>query len=83
MYEIYITRQAEKDIQKLSPKLKQKLSDILLEVLAKDPFQGKKLTGDLEGSYSYRLTFQDRIVYGVDPEKRKVYIKRTKTHYGE
>ena len=82
-YEIRITHRAEKDIKKLTPKLKQKLYDILVEVIAKDPFQGKKLIGDLEGSYSYRLTFQDLIVYSVDRMKKIVYIERARTHYGD
>ncbi len=82
-YEIRITRRAEKDIQKLPPKLKNKLYDILTEVIAKDPFQGKKLLGDLAGSYSYRLSYQDRIVYSIDSEKKRVYIERARTHYGE
>ena len=83
LFDIQITRQAEKDIELLSPKLKDKLYDILTEVLAKDPFQGKKLLGDLEGSYSYRLTYQDRIVYSIDIKKRVVYIERARTHYGD
>lgn len=82
-YQIRITHQAEKDIKKLTPKLKQKLYDILIEVIAKEPLQGKKLIGDLEGNYSYRLTFRDRIVYSVDPKNRVVYIKRARTHYGD
>ncbi len=81
-YEIKITRKAEKDIKKLTPKLRQKLLDILTEVIAQDPFVGKKLIGDLEGSYSYRLTFQDRIVYFVDRQKKVVYVERARTHYG-
>lgn len=82
-YEIRITRRAEKDIQKLSSKLKDKLYDILTEVIAVDPFEGKKLLGDLEGSYSYRLSYQDRIVYSIDLKNRTVFIERAKTHYGE
>ena len=82
-YEIRITHRAEKDIKKLSPKLKDKLYDVLTEVIAKNPFEGKKLLGDLEGSYSYRLTYQDRIVYSVDTKKRIVYIERARTHYGD
>ncbi|PIQ85948.1 MAG: type II toxin-antitoxin system mRNA interferase toxin, RelE/StbE family [Candidatus Omnitrophica bacterium CG11_big_fil_rev_8_21_14_0_20_45_26] len=82
-FEIRITRRAEKDIHKLTPKLKQKLFDILTEVIAIDPYQGKRLLGDLEGSYAYRLTFQDRIVYSIDEEKKIVYIERARTHYGE
>ena len=82
-YEIRITHRAEKDIRKLSPKLKDKLCDILTEVIAKDPFQGKKLLGDLAGSYSYRLNYQDRIVYSIDSKKRMVYVERARTHYGD
>ena len=81
-YEIRITHRAEKDIKKLSPKLKDKLYDILTEIIAKNPFEGKKLLGDLEGSYSYRLNYQDRIVYSVDIKKRIVYLQRARTHYG-
>ena len=82
-YEVRFTRRAEKDIRKLTPHLKHKLYDILTEVLAQDPFQGKKLVGDLAGSYSYRLTYKDRIVYSIDPKNRIVYIERAATHYGE
>ena len=65
-YEVRITHRAEKDIKTLSPKLKQKLRDILVEVIARTPYEGKKLLGELAGSYSYRLTYQDRIVYSID-----------------
>ena len=82
-FEIGITRKAEKDIKKLNPKAKKKLYEILTEGIAREPFQGKKLIGDLDGSYSYRLNIKDRIVYSVDSKKRVVYIERTKTHYGE
>lgn len=82
-YEIRITKQAKKDIDKLTAKLKQKLRDVLIEVIAENPFDGKKLLGDLEGSYSYRLSYKDRIVYSIDEEKRIVYLERARTHYGE
>ena len=82
-FEVRITRRAEKDIEKLSPNLKRKLRDILTEVVSADPFQGKKLIGSLRGSYSYRLNFQDRIVYSIDLKRRVVYIERAKTHYSD
>jgi len=82
-FKIRITRRAEKDIQKLPPKLKDKLYDILTEVISEVPFQDKKLIGDLEGSWSYRLTYQDRIVYGIEPKNKIVYLERARTHYGE
>ncbi len=82
-FEIQITRRAEKDIRKLTPQLKKKLFEMLTEVIAQDPFQGKKLAGDLVGSYSLRLTYKDRVVYSVDIRKRIVYVERAATHYGE
>ena len=82
-YEINITNQARKDIDDLTPKLKIKLKDILTEIISRNPREGKKLLGDLAGSYSYRLSYKDRIVYYIDEEKRIIYIERAKTHYGE
>ena len=82
-YTIRITRQAKKDIGILSPKLKEKLRTILIQVIASNPYDGKRLVGDLVGSYSYRLTYQDRIVYSIDEESKTVYIERARTHYGD
>lgn len=82
-YEIRITKQAKKDIDQLTPRLKQKLKAILVDVIAENPYDGKKLLGDLAGNYSYRLTYKDRIVYSVDEEAKIVYIKRARSHYGE
>ena len=82
-FEIRITHRAEKDIKKLPPKLRNKLYDILVEVIAKDPFQGKKLIGDLAGSYSHRLSYKDRIIYSIDTHKRIMFIERAATHCGD
>ncbi len=82
-WEVRFTKRAKKDAQTLSPKLQSKLRDILLEVLSRNPHEGKKLLGDLAGSYSYRLTYKDRIVYSLDEERRIIYIERARTHYGE
>ena len=81
--EVRFTKQARKDVEKLSPELRRKLRDILVEVLADDPHAGKRLVGDLEGSYSYRLTFKDRIVYSLDEKRRILYVERARTHSGE
>ena len=82
-YKVRITHPAEKDIHKLSPKMKKKLYGIFTEVIAKNPFEGKKLLGDLAGSYSYRFSYRDRIVYSIDTAKRTIYIERAATHYGD
>ena len=82
-YEIRFSKEAVKDFRKLTPKLQQKLGEILSEAIAKDPHCGKRLMGDLEGFLSFRLTYKDRIVYSIDESQRTVYVHRTKTHYGE
>jgi Txe/YoeB family toxin of toxin-antitoxin system len=82
-YEIHFSRQAEKDIQKLTPKLKKKLMDILRNRLAVDPYSGKALIGELKGCYSVRLSYQDRVVYSIEDEKLMVYVIRARTHYGD
>lgn len=82
-YEIRFAKKAHKDINKLAPKLRQKLKTILIEVIAETPYEGKRLVGDLVGDFSYRLSFKDRIVYSIDDGAHIVYIKRARTHYGE
>ena len=49
--------------------------------IAVNPFDGKKLVGDLRGCWSVRLTLKDRVVYSIDEEKHIVYILRARTHY--
>ena len=82
-YAIRFSRQAQKDIRKLTPKLKKKLMDILRNQIAVDPYSGKALVGDLKGYYSVRLSYQDRIVYSIEDDCLIVYVVRAKTHYGD
>ena len=80
-FRLEITRKALKDIESLSPKLKKKLREILLNRVAVDPYSGKKLVGDLSGYRSIRLNIQDRIVYRIDEEHQVIYILRARSHY--
>ncbi len=82
-YEIRFSRQAEKDIWKLTPKLREKLKGILRMQIAVDPYAGKALVGELKGYYSVRLSFQDRIVYSIEKDRLLVYVVRARTHYGD
>ena len=83
LYQIKFTKQAQKDIEKLSPKNKQKLKDILRHKIAIEPESGKALKGMLKGYYSVRLNLQDRIVYRIENGECLVVIIRARTHYGE
>ena len=82
-YQIRFTREAVKDVERLTPKLKAKLRVILEQVIAVNPAAGKALVGDLKGFFSCRLTLRDRIVYTVSESERTIYIHRARTHYGE
>ena len=82
-YEIRFTREATKDFHQLTPKLQLKLREILVQSIARDPFCGKRLVGDLAGFFSFRLTYRDRIVYSIDPTSKTIFIHRTKTYYGD
>ncbi|BAG03831.1 MULTISPECIES: type II toxin-antitoxin system RelE family toxin [Microcystis] len=83
VYEVRFTKEAKKDVDKLTPKLKKKLKSIIQDTLSISPYSGKKLVGDLTGFYSIRLSYQDRILYTINDEQKLIYIHRTKTHYGQ
>lgn len=82
-YKLEFTKQAQKDISKLSPKLKSKLKSILRNKISVAPESGKALVGDLKGYFSVRLSFQDRIVYRIENDRCVVVVIRARTHYGD
>jgi addiction module RelE/StbE family toxin len=82
-YRIRFTKQAAKDVKQLTPKLQQKLKDILRTRVAMTPHEGKPLAGDLKGYYSVRLSYKDRIVYSIRDDELVVVIVGAKTHYGD
>ena len=85
MWSLHFTKQAQKDVRKLtSSGLKQKAED-LLAILELDPWQNpppyEKLVGDLTGAYSRRINIQHRLVYQVLETKKVVKVLRLWTHY--
>lgn len=82
-YAIRFTKEAAKDVDKLPPRLKEKLKVILRQQVAPNPRCGKRLVGDLAGLLSLRLTYKDRVVYSVDDDTRTVFMHRVRTHYGD
>jgi hypothetical protein len=84
-WDIYYTKQAQKDAKKLASSNLQPQAERLLSLLAADPFAKpppfEKLVGDLAGAYSRRINLQHRLVYQVYREKRAVKVLRMWTHY--
>ena len=81
---LVFAKQALKDAKKMaSTGLKPKVQD-LLAILAANPLQNpppyEKLIGDLTGTYSRRINFQDRLVYEVFVEEKIVRVLRLWTH---
>jgi Txe/YoeB family toxin of toxin-antitoxin system len=84
-WQIYYTKQAQKDAKKISAAGLRLKVEHLLKILQKNPFQTppsyEKLTGDLTGAYSRRINIQHRLVYQVLEQKKAVKIIRLWTHY--
>jgi mRNA interferase RelE/StbE len=82
-YAIRFTKEAAKDVNKLPPRLKDKLKVVLRQQVAPNPRCGKRLIGDLAGFFSLRISFKDRLVYSIDEGSRTVFVHRARTHYGD
>jgi Txe/YoeB family toxin of toxin-antitoxin system len=84
-WDLFYTKQAQKDAKKLASSNLRAQAERLLEILKKDPFTNpppfEKLLGDLDGAYSRRINIQHRLVYQVYSEKKAVKILRMWTHY--
>ncbi len=85
MYEIYFSKQAEKDKRQLKQAGLEKRARALLNVIAENPFKSpppyEKLVGGLSGFYSRRINVQHRLVYQVYEEEKAIKILRMWTHY--
>ena len=84
-YLLVFTKQAQKDAKKLANAGLKPKAQLLLGILADDPFQNpppyEKLIGDLAGAYSRRINIQHRLVYQVLKSERVVKALRLWTHY--
>ena len=84
-WDLYFTKQAQKDARKLAAAGLRPKAEALLDVLREDPFQSpppfEKLVGDLRGAYSRRINIQHRLVYQVLSAAHAVKILRMWTHY--
>jgi len=85
MWQLYYTKQAQKDARKLaSSGLKNKAQE-LLSIVQADPYQNpppyEKLVGDLAGAYSRRINIQHRLVYQVLEREKSIKVLRLWSHY--
>jgi mRNA interferase RelE/StbE len=71
-YSLNIYKKLPKEIKKL-PQKKQNLIKNTLRNIKKNPYGAKKLKGEYEGLYSYRVGSY-RIVYEIDKKRASITI---------
>jgi toxin YoeB len=84
-WQLYYTKQAQKDAKKLSSAGLRTKAEYLLSIIELNPYQNppsyEELVGDLTGAISRRINIQHRLIYQVIAEKKAVKIIRMWTHY--
>lgn len=85
MWQLFYTKQAQKDAKNLAATgLKTKAKE-LLDIIQNNPYQNpppyEKLVGDLNGAYSRRINIQHRLVYEVIEAENAIKILRLWSHY--
>lgn len=74
-YRVELSNQAERALRRIAQRehaLYERVSNVL-DALARDPFQGKPLKGELSGRYSYRIGTY-RILYLIHRHELLVLI---------
>lgn len=84
-YQLFFTKQAQKDAKKLAAAGLKSKAQQLLEIIQansfKNPPKYEKLVGDLTGAYSRRINIQHRLVYQVLEKEKIIKVLRLWTHY--
>ena len=84
-WRVVYTRQAQKDAKNLAAAGLKSKAQVLLDLLADDPFRTppvfEKLVGDLAGATSRRINIQHRLVYQIIKDALVVKVLRMWTHY--
>ncbi len=84
-YEIYFTKQADKDKKLIKQAGLENKARNLLEIIRVNPFQNpppyEKLVGNFEGFFSRRISLQHRLVYQILEEEKSIKVLRMWSHY--
>ena len=84
-YDIYFSKQANKDKKLIKNAGLQKKVEEILDIIANNPYDDsnnfERLKYDLNRFYSRRISYQHRLVYEVDDDKKEITIHRMWSHY--
>lgn len=64
MFTVHITRKAQKQFEKLSPKIRDRVLEAFIH-LRTNPFSGKKLEGEHDGYWAIRI-WPYRVIYTIN-----------------
>lgn len=73
-HNVLLSPRAAKDVKKLPKNIRDRLYRVLVSLRA-NPLLGKKLKGELESKYSYKI-WPYRIIYMIYGDRGIVYILR-------
>lgn len=75
MYRVEYATGVAKDLKPLPKKVRQRALDAVETHLARDPYQGKALSGAYKGLYRFRIG-DYRIVYSIEKDELVVFVLR-------
>lgn len=73
MYQLKITTEAKKEINKIKKTNLNQAVKNAIQFIKEDPLSGKPLTRELTRQYAYKVGVY-RIIYKIDKPNKKVYI---------
>lgn len=73
-YQVKLSRGAEKQLERIDQRYREKV-EVVLELLADNPYRGKKLGGQYAGHYSIKV-WPYRIVYTIKQKELWIVVVR-------
>ncbi len=73
MYEIVLDKKVLKDLKKIDKKDRKKIIETIEKKIAKNPYTGKRLLGNLSNFYRYRVG-DYRIIYSIFDDRIEIEI---------
>ena len=84
-YDVYFSKQANKDKKLLKNAGLQKKAEQILEIIANNPYDSsnnfERLKYDLNNFCSRRISYQHRLVYEIDEENKEITTHRMWSYY--
>lgn len=75
VYRVEYAKGVTKDLKPLPKKVRARALEVVENILATDPYQGKPLTGTYQGLHRFRVG-DYRIVYSIEHEKLTIFVLR-------